>query len=622
MALKIGTIGGKAFTLPADLVTQTAAVLAKKGSGKSYTAAVMAEELLDAGQQVVIIDPTGAHWGLRSSADGKSAGFPIVVVGGDHADLPLEEGAGEILARAVVERRFSAILDVSLLRKGAATRFLGAFFEALYRLNRAPLHLICDEADVYAPQKPFAEEARTLGAIEDIVRRGRIRGIGCTLITQRPAVLSKNVLTQAELLIALRVAHPKDIDAIMEWVNVHGDPKQAEKMVESLPSLPIGTAWFWSPGWGDIFERVQVRARRTFDSGATPKAGQAVKAPKVLAEIDVEKLGAEIKATVEKAKADDPAELKRTIAQLRKDLTAAQASKPAPTVKVSDSKSLTLKAELSRYRRALEAAVKIIVKVKAIDFDLGSVNSQAALEQAITAAVSQVTAPIEKRVAALVGRVDGMKEQAAAAEAAINALLNQTVDVTLEVQKSAPYTVRAPAQRQQSPAPQPRQRHDPASLVTFSAAGERLPPGELATLKACAQYHDGCRREQLSILTGYKRSSRDAYIARLAQRGFVSIQGELVLSTSDGRTALGADYEPLPTGEDLQRYWLERLPPGEKAVLEVALQAYPKAVTRDSIGEATTYKRSSRDAYIARLAARQVITAGRGEIRASEVLFT
>jgi uncharacterized protein len=82
------------LSFPLDFVTQTQAILAKKRVGKSYTAAVEAEELLKAKQQIVIIDPTGAHWGLKSSADGKHPGFPIAVFGGEHADVPLEESAG------------------------------------------------------------------------------------------------------------------------------------------------------------------------------------------------------------------------------------------------------------------------------------------------------------------------------------------------------------------------------------------------------------------------------------------------------------------------------------------------------------------------------------------------
>jgi hypothetical protein len=315
------------LSVPLDFVTQTQAILAKRGVGKSYTASVQAEELLKAHQQVVIIDPTGAWWGLRSSADGKRPGFPIPILGGEHASVPLEEHAGEVIASAIVQRRFSALVDLSLFRKGQIQRFMAPFLETLYRLNREPMHLFVDEADAIAPQKPFGEEARTLGAMEDVVRRGRRREIGCTLITQRPAVLNKNVLTQCEILCAMRLVHPRDISAIQEWVNVHADPAQARQMIESLPSLPVGTAWFWSPGWGDIFQRVKIRARETFDSSATPKVGEKIREPKVLAAVEIEQLGAEIAAAVQRARGNDPAHLKTELARLRGELAKARESR-------------------------------------------------------------------------------------------------------------------------------------------------------------------------------------------------------------------------------------------------------------------------------------------------------
>lgn len=145
------------LSLPLEITTLTEVILAKKGSGKTYTAAVLTEELLKAHQQVVIIDPTGAWFGLKSSADGKREGFPIAIVGGEHADVPLEESAGEVIATAIVERGFSCVLDLSLLRKAAIHRFMGPFLEALYRLNRNAMHLVIDEADTIAPQKPCGE---------------------------------------------------------------------------------------------------------------------------------------------------------------------------------------------------------------------------------------------------------------------------------------------------------------------------------------------------------------------------------------------------------------------------------------------------------------------------------
>lgn len=72
MNLNIGkTTEGKAFKLPLDLVTQTQAIVATKGRGKTYLAMVQTEEMLEAGQQVVCLDPTGVWWGLRADGTGR-----------------------------------------------------------------------------------------------------------------------------------------------------------------------------------------------------------------------------------------------------------------------------------------------------------------------------------------------------------------------------------------------------------------------------------------------------------------------------------------------------------------------------------------------------------------------
>ena len=82
------------LTLPIEAVTETFAILGKRGKGKTNTAVVLVEELIGAGLPTVVIDPTGVWWGLRSSADGKRAGLPVVIFGGEHGDLPLEVTAG------------------------------------------------------------------------------------------------------------------------------------------------------------------------------------------------------------------------------------------------------------------------------------------------------------------------------------------------------------------------------------------------------------------------------------------------------------------------------------------------------------------------------------------------
>jgi len=140
-------------------------------------------------------------------------------------------------------------------------------------------------------------------------------------------------------------------------------------------------------------------------------------------------------------------------------------------------------------------------------------------------------------------------------------------------------------------------------------------------LTAVAQHRDGVTREQLTVLTGYKRSTRDTYLQRLRASGFVEEYGSMVHATEAGVRELGADFQPLPTGEKLRLYWLSKLPEGERKILDVVCCNYPKAISRDLISERTGFKRSTRDTYIQRLGARKLVHTTRGDVTASKELF-
>lgn len=155
------------------------------------------------------------------------------------------------------------------------------------------------------------------------------------------------------------------------------------------------------------------------------------------------------------------------------------------------------------------------------------------------------------------------------------------------------------------------------------SANGSLPAGERSILIACAQHEPrGCNREQISILTGYKRSTRNAYIQRLSEKEYVECRGEQVIATQDGINALGHDYQPLPTGEALRDYWIGRLPEGERKVLQVAIDTYPEPAPREVIGGETGYKRSTRNAYIQRLSTRRLVVSFGDGIKASDELFS
>jgi len=150
--------------------------------------------------------------------------------------------------------------------------------------------------------------------------------------------------------------------------------------------------------------------------------------------------------------------------------------------------------------------------------------------------------------------------------------------------------------------------------------GPRLGPGERATLTAIAQ-QPGTARDQLTVLTGYRRSSRDAYLQRLGAAGLIERNGQGFEVTDAGLRFLGSNFQSLPTGSALGAYWLARLTGGEREVLRLVMEAHPRAMERDSISEKLGYARSSRDAYLQRLKARRLVVVAGGQARAAEALF-
>jgi hypothetical protein len=557
------------FALPIEAVTQTFGILAKRGVGKTYTAAVMAEAMLEAGQVVCIVDPIGVWWGLRASADGKREGQPIIVFGGDHGDLPLEAGAGELIADVVVEKRVSVVLDLSHLRKGEMHRFMEAFAERLYHRNREPLHLFLDEADAWAPQNPLPGTQRLLGAIEDLVRRGRARGIGCTLITQRAAVLNKSVLTQIEVLVALRTVGPQDRKAIDDWINVHGSPAQRKELMDSLASLPVGTAWFWSPGWLDVFQRVEVRARKTFDSSATPKPGVKVTAPERLAAVDIEALRGSIGELVEKAKADDPRTLKARIAELERAIAAKPA---APAVDV-EARALAQAREVGRN-----------------DVRLAQRPASAFLDE-LRDAVRTLEPLISKVNAALAAGGYVLMGEATWDSQAVATSRRDVAHAVTEIRRGMPPAAAEWGRKFEALAESnslPALRVAPTSPPSNST-GVKLAGAERKVLTALAQYPRGRSKRQVAILTGYAGNGGGFNNAISAARsaGRLEGSGESLRITQKGLSDLG-HYTPLPTGKALLAYWMGQLDKAQRAILG-ALEAHGP-LSKENVAAAAGYE--------------------------------
>ena len=286
----VGTHGSDRIVgmLPVSALDERVAIVGTSGSGKTYAAKGLVERLMDRGSRVCIVDPLGVWWGLRAGADGAAAcGYPVVVFGGRHADVALDEGMGAALGHVVGTHSLACVVDVSELGSSAARRgFMTAFSEALYEANTEPLHLVLDEADLWAPQRTQHSGQALLGRIEEIVRRGRVRGFVPWLITQRPAVLHKDVLSQADILVSMKLTASQDREAVGRWIEGQADRAEGKRILAALPRLGRGEGWVWAPSDG-VLAQVAFPYIRSFDSSRTPHRDERVTTPRTLAAVDL-----------------------------------------------------------------------------------------------------------------------------------------------------------------------------------------------------------------------------------------------------------------------------------------------------------------------------------------------
>lgn len=571
------------MTIPAKALEQHIGILGKTGSGKTSTEKLIVEQVVHAGFRVCVLDTIKSDWwGITSSANGKSAGLPFRILGGPRGHVPLHSSAGKAIGQLVGAGKLPlSIIDMADFEAGGIQRFFVDFAPALLRSAKGVVYLVIEEAHELAPKERagFGAENMAIHWAKKLATAGRSKGIRLVVATQRVQSLHNAVLGSCETMIAHRLTTPADQEPVVKWLKANTDKDTVAKVAASLSSLPTGTGWICS-GEARIFEKMAFPKFKTYDNTATP-TGDGVEHEVKTAAVDQDELRSIIGDAVKEAEANDPKVLKGRIAALERQI----ASKPVEKVSTGISKA-DLNAEYTRGR--------------ADGFDAGRLDEFNKWKGMLHTASGDLSIAV-----GALGRLDTILERRNDPMSAPKLTYKSTVPVAQSVERR-PFK---PQVAGSSPAGH------------ANGSGNHLPVGEKAILRAAAQWPSGVDRDQLSVLTGYKRSSRDAYIARLKEKGFIATMGSNIEPTNAGIAALGSDYEPLPTGRALQDYWMAKLPEGEKRILEILIDNYPNDTERNALDDATGYKRSSRDAYLARLKARRLVDGDRGTVKASENLF-
>ncbi|PWW04400.1 hypothetical protein DFR52_1011098 [Hoeflea marina] len=174
-----------------ELLATRLLVQGNSGSGKSHLLRRLLEQSAQWVQQV-IIDPEGDFVTLSEK-------YGHLVVDGERSEAEL---AG--IGSRIRQHRVSCVLSLEGLdveqQMRAAAVFLNAMFDAEHEYW-FPVLVVVDEAQLFAPAVggDVSEDARkmSLGAMTNLMCRGRKRGLAGVIATQRLAKLAKNVAAEA-----------------------------------------------------------------------------------------------------------------------------------------------------------------------------------------------------------------------------------------------------------------------------------------------------------------------------------------------------------------------------------------------------------------------------------------
>lgn len=558
--------------LPADAVTSTLIVFGGKGMGKTNLGGVLVEELSAASLRWCVLDPLGVWWGLRHSADGKGKGIECLILGGVNGDIPIEPTGGAVVADLVVDEDADVIVDFSrrpdgrMWSKGERIRFVTDYAVRLFQRQgelvegrrRPPLFVVLDEAARYIPQAIRAGDkdiAMCVSAWEDLVEEGRNVGIGVGLLTQRSARINKSVSELADALFAFRTVGPLSVGAIVDWLGEHVAKERIRELVERIRALNVGDALVVSPGWLRFEDVVHIRARHTFDSSATPKAGEARRVSGDAAKPDLAKYQARMAETIERAKANDPSELRRRIQQLERDAAQRPTETPIETVEKI--------VEVPVLNGQVEKLATLLVDVRQYGESLVHIgDGLVEVAHSITAAIDRVqprpheAGQVERGPRGVQARPAGDRGQTAVA--------------TL-----------APAASSRKPVP------DVAGPASLSKADKAL-------LTALVQFPAGLSKVRLSLISGYsvKSSSFANALGALRSAGFVEKGSDPIRATEAGIAAV-PDAPPAPMRAEILDYWRARLGKAERAFLDAIVDAWPVLLSKEELSERTGYSATS-----------------------------
>jgi hypothetical protein len=255
--LNLGWRDDEPFQVDADvLATGRTCILGASGSGKSYTVGVLCEELFRNKVPFLLIDIEGEYSGLKEK-------YEAIWIGDNGTDGRCDLKWGEFDVQELASQAPDVPpLIVDLSEADNPRERVASMLTRIYRevsKRRTPYLVILEEADKFVPQV-----GDRLQIFNEIARRGRKRGLGLVICTQRPSLVDKNILSQCGNQLIGKLVINNDLQAVSQFFPGKGLPEQLTTLTRG-EFYAIGGLSPTAP------TLIKIRTRETSDGGRTPK---------------------------------------------------------------------------------------------------------------------------------------------------------------------------------------------------------------------------------------------------------------------------------------------------------------------------------------------------------------
>ncbi len=567
------------------LLAERLLATSRSGGGKSWLLRKILEETHGKVQQIVI-DPDGEFASLRAT-------FDYLVCKPEGGDVALAPDMARILARKLMETGASAILDIYDMNPDDRQEFVALFLHELMNLPRDLWHnllVVMDEAHLFAPEGQRTEAGR---AVIDLATRGRKRGFGLVLATQRLASLNKNVA--AQMINKAIGGTGLDLDLTRSMGEIGSKSKEREKEIKHLKT---GEFLIYGPAF-DLQEprKVKVGMVRTSHPEAGAGLMQATPAP-----------SAQIKAIIAKSLADLPKQAEKvaeTEAELRQELARMQAELRG------------LKANRGITEEEITALVDREVK-DAIRHTWGAAADQ----------VRELESLIRKEAESEGEAESSFREDAMARiHGGVMTLLAEQAppQYGYEVQH-----VRAADLQDNTPG----KSFEGIPFAPTEGPGWVAGSGQVGAFKKGAReilgqlvaaLPKGWTRSQVATLVTMSPSSGtfSTYLSNLKQAGAILDQNGILFATAKGKMLMGKNAPRPKTQDEMVALWMQRMKLGARRMLQALLMPRFKAgMTRQALAEVVGMEATSGtfSTYLSNLKKNNLIEIRNGLFYASSML--